>query len=66
MKKWATINADPLHSIIFNNAGNKLIYNLLHKVKVKLLKKNDGSPMKKIFVFQNSTTLELSSLRKEI
>jgi hypothetical protein len=37
MKKWATINADPLHSIIFNNAGNKLIYNLLHKVKMKLI-----------------------------
>jgi hypothetical protein len=37
MKKWATINADPIHSIIFNNAGNKLIYNLLHKVKMKLI-----------------------------
>jgi hypothetical protein len=37
MKKWAVINADPIQSIIFNNAGNKIIYNLLHKVKKKLM-----------------------------
>jgi hypothetical protein len=37
MKKWAAINADPIHTIINNNTGNKLIYNLLHKVKKKLI-----------------------------
>jgi hypothetical protein len=36
MKKWAKINADPIHSIINNNASNKHIFNMLHKVKKKL------------------------------
>jgi hypothetical protein len=36
MKNWATINADPIYSIINNNAGNKQIFNILHKVKKKL------------------------------
>jgi hypothetical protein len=36
MKKWAAINADPIHSIINNNASNKHIFNILHKVMKKL------------------------------